>query len=226
MKLVVGIAGTALIADAAYRLVRSPLLSDLGSRTAGVMAANGISDGRANWISPAGWTSRSARLSGTADAATRLRTQRAVAALGGVSAAQWEEQIPARAAPARAGRDIAACQSRLDTLAAAGQIGFEPRNTSLLPASQRQLDAIAQALRSCPGVHLNITDHTATAGSATFKLGLSQARAAVLVAALVDRGLPPASITAAGDSGRGRQATDAAQMHRVTLHVTTQDSAR
>lgn len=226
IKLAVGIAGTALIADAAYRLVRSPLLSDLGSRTAAVMAANGITDGRANWVTDNGWTWRIARLSGTADAATRIRTQQAVAALVGVADAGWEQKSPGKTVAVLSHRDIAACQARLDTLVTTRQLGFEPQNATLLPASQRLLDAIAQTLQTCPGAHVGITDHTITTGSAAANLALSQARAAVLVTALVDRGISAAALSAAGNGDADLLDSTATQAHRVNFRVTGQETIR
>ncbi|MBC7505726.1 MAG: OmpA family protein [Sandarakinorhabdus sp.] len=205
VKLAVGVAGTALIANMAYRLVRSPLLSDLGSRSAEVMAANGITDGRANWVSDTGWTWRVARLSGTADAMTRRRTRDAVAALPGVANAGWEDEVSAGgggAAPVNT-VDIAACQAHIDALGTENAIDFGPNSATPAPAARAMLDGVAQILAKCPGVHVSIAVQTGTIGAAAVNMALSQARADALATALADRGVSAASLTATGNGEAG-----------------------
>ena len=214
IKLAVGAAGTVLIAQTAYQLVRSPVLSDLGTRSAEVMAANGITDGRANWVTDNGWTWRVARLSGTADAATRARTRDAVAALRGVNDAVWDDeadgQSPAIVPVSMS--SIKACQTRVDAIITDYPIDFEPSNATPDPAARQLLDAVAQVLATCSGARVAITVQTGTAGAAAVNMALSQARADAIRAALVERGIGPAVLTATG--------TGEAAMTRVAFRLT------
>ena len=88
-KLVTGFAALGLLAKAAWFFEGQGLVATLGTGVAAVMAANGVADGAARWSSDAGWTSRNARLSGSADAATRARIVAQVRALPGVHDAVW-----------------------------------------------------------------------------------------------------------------------------------------
>lgn len=220
IKLAVGAVGTVLIAQIAYKLVRSPVLSDLGTRSAEVMAANGITDGRANWVTDNGWTWRVARLSGTADVATRARTRDAVAALRGVNDAVWDDDVAAPPALAvGVATDIRACQVRIDAATTEAAIAFEPGNATPDRDAWPVLDAVAQALATCPGAHVVITARTGPAGGAAVNMALSQARAQAVVTALGERGIPVTALTAVGNGE--------AETARIGFRVTpAQESAR
>ncbi|NJC08367.1 OmpA family protein [Polymorphobacter fuscus] len=202
VKLVVGVAGTALLASAAYRLVRSPLLSDLGSRTAAVMAANGITDGRAAWVTDDGWTWRIARLSGTADAATRARTLAAVADLPGVGRAVWED-APAAAPRAPVRTTIDTCQAQVSALLAAQPIAFAAGDPRPAAAADATLAAVARILSTCAGNRVTVTGATPVTGTAASNLALSQARAEAVAVALADRGIDRRRIEAIGRGETG-----------------------
>ncbi len=89
LKLLVGVAATGLVAKAACMWERQTLLAVLGQRSAAVLAAHGVRDGAARWTDNAGWTYRTARLSGTADAATRARVSAELAAMPGIAGVVW-----------------------------------------------------------------------------------------------------------------------------------------
>lgn len=89
LKLLVGLAATGLVAKAAYMWERQTLLAGLGQRAAVVLAAQGVRDGAARWTDDAGWTYRTARLSGTADAATRARVSAELARVPGIAGVVW-----------------------------------------------------------------------------------------------------------------------------------------
>jgi outer membrane protein OmpA-like peptidoglycan-associated protein len=212
LKLVTGVAGTSLLATLAWQVARAPLLSDLGVRTAEVMMANGITDGRVQWQSPNGWTWRVARLSGSADTATRERTRTAVAALTGVSDAQWVaadtvvRDAIVVAIDAADRLDLATCQKRIDLLLETDTIGFEAQNASFTNGSLRPVDALAQTLQRCPDARVAITDSNPSAGGDAIAMALSQARADAVATALAERGVNPARITT---KGTARGAADA-----------------
>ncbi|MFZ4110719.1 MAG: hypothetical protein ACOYKQ_09655 [Polymorphobacter sp.] len=92
LKLLAGLAATGLVAKAAYVRERQDLLAKLGERTAVVLAAHGVRDGAARWTDDAGWTYRTARLSGTADAATRASISADLARQPGIARVIWEPQ--------------------------------------------------------------------------------------------------------------------------------------
>ena len=90
LKLLTGLAATGLVAKAAYMWERQGLLAQLGQRAAVVLAAHGVSDGAARWTDDGGWTWRTARLSGTADAATRAAISTDLARVPGIGGVVWE----------------------------------------------------------------------------------------------------------------------------------------
>lgn len=197
VKLIVGVAGTSLLATAAYKLSRAPLLSGLGSRSADVMIANGITDGRASWVSPDGWTYRIARLSGTAETLTRVRTLEAVAAIPGIEAVLWEDSPATDVPPPAPTKGPAgSCVARLD--AAADPISFGASDVGITGIAQRRIDAIAQVLQRCRYAQVSIIGHTAVPGAPAINFALSQARADAVLAALVTRGIARNRLEAIG----------------------------
>ena len=90
LKLLAGLAATGLVAKAAYVWERQSLLAALGQRAAIVLAAHGVRDGAARWTDAGGWTYRTARLSGNADAATRAAISAELAAEPGIARVVWE----------------------------------------------------------------------------------------------------------------------------------------
>ncbi len=92
IKLFTGIAATGLIAYAANMYERQHILSQLGIRASRTLLANGVTDGAAAWRSDAGWTHRIARLSGTADPATRARISKQLAAKKGIAGVEWVDR--------------------------------------------------------------------------------------------------------------------------------------
>ena len=185
-KIFVGLVATLVVAAAAHALTRAPLLSDLGSRSARAMAANGVKDGRTIWVSDAGWTFRVARISGTADAATRARTLAAVSALPGIHAAVWVE-TPGAIAPAR--NKPVDCSHRVAAILAAHPVNFSGDGSDLAPGADAIIDALALAVRTCPAARVEVIGHVAPADNPLFGLALSQARAEAVVEALVRRGI-------------------------------------
>ena len=89
MKLLTGFAATGLLADMAYRHEREGLLAALGTTAAQVLAAHGVTDGRAAWQTPDGWTYRTARLAGTATPATRAAITADLGRRPGIKAVVW-----------------------------------------------------------------------------------------------------------------------------------------
>ncbi len=92
IKLLTGLAGVHLLASAAFVVQRQGIMTNLGGEAAAVLLANGITDGAAHWADDEGHVSRVARLSGTADAATRARVAAQLAARQGIAGVVWQDQ--------------------------------------------------------------------------------------------------------------------------------------
>ncbi|OYU34232.1 hypothetical protein [Novosphingobium sp. PASSN1] len=88
-KLLAGIAATALLAKGAWYFDKQSLQTRLARPIVPVMLAEGVTDAAVRWDNDAGWTWRIARLSGTADAATRARVIAAVRRQPGIADAEW-----------------------------------------------------------------------------------------------------------------------------------------
>ncbi len=88
-KLLTGLALTYLLTYAAYRYERQALLAKLGTYVATVMIVNNVNNGAARWTDSAGHTSRTARLTGTADSATKAQITAEITAHPGIHAAVW-----------------------------------------------------------------------------------------------------------------------------------------
>ncbi len=91
-KLVTGLAACHLLATAAFLWQRQTLMAVLGAEAAAVLIANGVGDGAARWTDAEGHASRLARLSGTADAATRARIAAQLAARPGIAGVVWQDR--------------------------------------------------------------------------------------------------------------------------------------
>jgi hypothetical protein len=82
LKLLTGIAATGLATDGWHRFYEQRLLARLGAQAVPVLLAHGVKDASIRWQTPAGWTLRTARITGTA--ADPDAVARAVAALPGI----------------------------------------------------------------------------------------------------------------------------------------------
>ena len=90
LKLLAGIAVTILLTRGATLLQGQAIFSQLGSVTANAMRAHGVVDGSVSFRQPSHLVSRVARLSGTADAATRAAVIADVKRHPGIADAVWD----------------------------------------------------------------------------------------------------------------------------------------
>ncbi|RZV45831.1 MAG: hypothetical protein EX269_08855 [Acidimicrobiales bacterium] len=84
------------------------------------------------------------------------------------------------------------------TLAAAGQVTFEPGGTSLTASGAATVDRIAAILVGVSGRTIEVRGHTDSDGDAAANQRLSQDRAEAVMGALIRRGVDSASLTAIG----------------------------
>lgn len=89
LKLLAGLAATVLVARAGTLYSGQALIASLSGAAADAMAAEGVTDGSVSFRPPGGLVSRVARLSGSADPATRARVIARVRAHPGIADALW-----------------------------------------------------------------------------------------------------------------------------------------
>lgn len=94
--------------------------------------------------------------------------------------------------------DAQALEDELNTYVAANPILFEPSSSVLDESALPLLDEIATRALRLTGLAITVEGHTDSDGGDQENLILSQARAATVREALVERGLDPARVTATG----------------------------
>lgn len=77
-------------------------------------------------------------------------------------------------------------------------VNFDTGKATIRPDSAKTLDDAATALKSVPGMKVEVGGHTDDVGTAEANLKLSQERAQAVVAALVKRGVEAGRLTARG----------------------------
>ena len=87
LKLATGIAATGIVTYGYYLVERQAILARLGASAVPVFTAHGVTDASIRWTSDTGWTSRHARISGTA--ANNPEITAKIAALPGIHSAEW-----------------------------------------------------------------------------------------------------------------------------------------
>jgi hypothetical protein len=78
-----------LLTAGVWRTDSQRLITTLARGSAGVMLKHGIADGTVSFRSDSGWTFRTARLSGTADPATRAAVSQDLATMPGIHSVEW-----------------------------------------------------------------------------------------------------------------------------------------
>lgn len=92
---------------------------------------------------------------------------------------------------------VVSCEEELSRLLEAARIEFSPGSTVLNVASGPVLDLAARAAADCPGT-LRVEGHTDDTGNPALNEGLSLRRAEAVRAAMIQRGVPPERLLAAG----------------------------
>jgi OmpA-OmpF porin, OOP family len=91
-----------------------------------------------------------------------------------------------------------ACEEQLAGLAKAGQILFRLASAELDGVSFTTLDKLAEAAKSCPGMHIEVGGHASSEGGAEINQQLSFRRAQSVVAYLVSAGVDAAQLEPVG----------------------------
>lgn len=122
---------------------------------------------------------------------------------------------------------VESCEGELARLLEASRIEFDPGSDRIATSKAALLDLTARAASDCPGT-LRVEGHTDNTGSAELNLDLSRRRAEAVRAALIQRGVSPSRIVAAGFGPSrpvGNNATDEgrAQNRRIEIRIVGTD---
>ncbi|MGL5908814.1 MAG: OmpA family protein, partial [Phycicoccus sp.] len=111
--------------------------------------------------------------------------------------------------------DAATVQRDIDTTVRAQGIVFATSSNQLTPAGIRTVDRVAAILKAAPATRVAITGFTDNRGSQAGNLALSSRRAEAVRAALVQRGVAAARLSAAGRGSASPVATNATEAGRA-----------
>lgn len=95
------------------------------------------------------------------------------------------------------------CVGRFEILSRTGNIYFNSGSAFLRPESSAVLNSIADIIRRCPGLVVEVSGHTDSDGSPFSNQQLSEARAASVVTYLTGAGVAPSALVPVG-YGEGR----------------------
>ena len=171
----------------------------LSSDAEAALSAEGLGTVRATFANQFGSPSRHPILSGgeRLDDDQRGRAARIVGNLPGVGGISWIDGS-VNAEGSESTFEPLHCQEDVDGLLRTRTIRFQEASAALLPASRMLLDEVATALEPCSGAIIAIKGHTDKSGNEADNLALSMDRARVVREALVQRGIPRASLRARG----------------------------
>lgn len=131
------------------------------------------------------------------------------------------------AAPAPVSQHLQAaareCERSLTSLLAGEEIEFGSASAAISARSAPLLDRLAKEARACPG-NIRIEGHSDSVGRTAFNQGLSDARAAAVRAALIDRGVPAEQLQSRGYGARrpvadNHTAAGRAKNRRIEFHT-------
>jgi OmpA-OmpF porin, OOP family len=122
---------------------------------------------------------------------------------------------------------VETCEEELTRLLEASRIEFDPGSDRIASSKAAVLDLTARAAADCPGT-LRVEGHTDITGGAGINESLSRRRAEAVRAALIQRGVAPSRIIAAGYGSAqplGDNATEAgrAMNRRIEIRILRAD---
>jgi OOP family OmpA-OmpF porin len=108
------------------------------------------------------------------------------------------------------------CLERLQSVQAQHKISFDPGSAALDAASFAAMGALAQALKNCTAIKMEIGGHTDAQGSTQGNLALSQARAEAVLMGLLNQQADVSGMRAVGYGERLPIADNATEAGRET----------
>ncbi len=90
------------------------------------------------------------------------------------------------------------CVANINAILEGSKIAFAPSSADISPSARRTLNALADKVRECRHVKMEIGGHTDSQGREQMNLGLSQARADAVLNALIARRVLTSNLTAKG----------------------------
>ncbi|MEQ1649269.1 MAG: OmpA family protein [Hyphomicrobiaceae bacterium] len=155
------------------------------------LAAKAAADAKVAAEKAAADAALAAKVAADAKAATEAKAAAEKAAADAKAKAEADSKAKALA-------EAKVCVERIAVLAKAGTIRFAFGKADLVAESAATLDKIAVEAKACPNVALAVEGHTDSVGDAGNNQKLSEARAAAVSAALVQRGVVAARVTSVG----------------------------
>jgi OmpA-OmpF porin, OOP family len=92
----------------------------------------------------------------------------------------------------------ARCEAWIAEILGRQQITFDPGSTTIVAGATKVVDEIAEVLRSCGRLEMEVAGHTDSQGRLDTNMRLSQQRAEAVIAGLLARGVPVSDLVAKG----------------------------
>jgi len=231
-KILVGAAATVVLGLIGHAATGEKFMSGLEQQAQTELAARGLDAATVRFGHDP--LSRSAVLDGELADGSRQEALDVVMAIPGVSQASWQtDEIAAKdksddgtssAISSEMQGKIAKCQDDIDKIIESRKISFRSGSAYVSPASNKILDVLATALKSCDGLSVVVEGHTDDNGNSAINKTMSQERADRIKAGLVERGIPETMITAIGygstrPRAKGSDAAADAQNRRIEFRV-------
>lgn len=200
-KILTGAAATALLALVGHAISGESYISGLEESVNTELAAQGVDGVTASFSRDP--LARRAVLDGDVSDEIKQKALTTVSTIAGVSSANWKGSGPAETAEGDGSAEATsdgnnACQTSVDTAIAGDKISFRSGSAYVSPASNKIIDSVAEALKSCTGFSVAIGGHTDSNGNAEINKSMSQERADRVRAGLVARGISENQVTATG----------------------------
>ena len=200
-KLLIGAGATSLLAWGAHSTYGPRYIENMGDGASAALAEADITG-----IDAAMQTdplSRTVVLTGEGlSDAQRAAAEEAVRKVRGVADVSWpgydDDPDGDTGADGASAAAVAACQDDVDKVLAEKTINFRSGSPYMPDSSRAVVKEVAEALKPCKGVALEVGGHTDATGSDAINKSMSEERARVVKEALVENGLAAENITAKG----------------------------
>lgn len=240
-KLFAGVAATMLLGLVSHAVTADKIVDGLETSAQDELQARGLEGVTVAFDSDP--MSRSARLDGDVDATVKQEALATVLSIAGVTSARWQGDkpsaiadrdpagLPGSSSDPATQQNITQCQNSIDAITGAQKIVFRSGSAYVSPESNRILDEIAAALKSCSGLAIAVGGHTDNKGDADVNKDMSQERAERIRSGLIARGISEHLVTATGYGAQqpletgGNAATDA-QNRRIEFKIGAADRSK